>query len=65
MDMSSAFQSMGAYFRLLVPGEYASIGDFSESLRPGVVVSQALDFDSKQVSNGEFINEYFCDLYRC
>jgi len=57
--------SMGDYFRFLVPGEYASIEDFPESLRPGVVVSQNLDFDSKQVLNGKCINEYFCDLYKC
>ncbi|MEA3236215.1 hypothetical protein OP492_16320 [Pseudomonas mosselii] len=57
--------SMGDYFRFLVPGEYASIEDFPESLRAGIVVSQTLDFNSKQVLSGKCINEYFYDLYRC
>ena len=56
--------NMGDYFRFLVPGVYASIEDFPEALRAGVVVSQTLDFESARVLSGKCINECFGDLYK-
>ncbi len=57
--------NMGDYFRFLMPGVYASIEDFPEALRTGIVVSKTLDFDSARVLSGKCTNEYFCDLYKC
>ncbi|AWH87792.1 hypothetical protein [Limnobaculum parvum] len=54
---------MGDYFRYLLPTIYASIEDFPEPLRQGIVVSDTIDFTVDRLLDNDRINEYFPRMY--
>ncbi|AWH87784.1 hypothetical protein [Limnobaculum parvum] len=54
---------MGDYFRYLMPTIYASIEDFPEPLRQGIVVSDTIDFTVDRLLDNDRINEYFPRMY--
>lgn len=55
---------MGDYFRYLIPTIYASIEDFPEELRHGIVVSETIDFTIDRLFDNDKINEYFPRMYQ-
>ncbi|WVD68640.1 hypothetical protein RHO13_12895 [Orbus wheelerorum] len=55
---------MGDYFRYLMPTVYASIEDFPEELRHGIVVSDIVDFTKDRLFDNDKINEYFPRMYQ-
>lgn len=54
---------VGDYFRYLMPTIYASINDFPEELRHGIVASDTVDFTIDRVLDNDKINEYFPRMY--
>jgi hypothetical protein len=55
---------MGDYFRYLMPTIYASIEDFPEELRHGIVVSDIIDFTNDRLLDNDKINDYFPRMYK-
>lgn len=55
---------MGDYFRYLMPTIYASIEDFPEEIRHGVVVSDTVDFTTDRLLDNDKISEYFPRMYK-
>ncbi|EPE7491140.1 hypothetical protein ACSMAF_003219 [Cronobacter universalis] len=55
---------MGDYFRYLMPTVYASIEDFPEELRCGIVISDTIDFTTDRLLDNDKINEYFPRMYK-
>ncbi|EOC1348991.1 hypothetical protein ACI093_004127 [Cronobacter turicensis] len=55
---------MGDYFRYLMPTVYASIEDFPEELRCGIVISDTIDFTTDRLLDNNKVNEYFPRMYK-